>query len=85
MQCRSTEFLPLEYVTVKGVEEKVFSEQQQQLKGYTRKQAQDCYIHASCSLPTYGSVFFPCKVGLFPQVWLVRVRKVLKFSRGLCK
>ena len=58
---RSTEFLPLEHASVKGIEEKVFSEQQL-LEGYTHKQAQDCYIHASCSLPTYGSVFFPCKV-----------------------
>ena len=58
---RSTEFLPLEHSLVKGIEEKVFSEQQL-LEGYTHKQAQDCYIHASCSLPTYGSVFFPCKV-----------------------
>ena len=64
---RSTEFLPLEYSSVKGVEEKVFSEQQL-LEGYTYKQAQDCYIHASCSLPTYGSVFFPCKVSPSPSL-----------------
>ena len=59
---RSSEFLPQEYAAVKGMEEKILAEQQQQLKGYSRRQAQDSYIFTACALPTYNTIFFLCMV-----------------------
>ena len=59
--CRSSDFLPLEYSRLSGLEEKIFSEQQT-LKGLSRQEAQEAYISACTALPTYGTIFFPCKV-----------------------
>jgi hypothetical protein len=58
--CRSSDFLPLNYASVKGVEEKIYAEHQK-LKGYTRLQAQDSYISTTCTSPAYNTIFFYCQ------------------------
>ncbi|CAI8054447.1 Talin-2, partial [Geodia barretti] len=56
----SSDFLPLNYASVKGAEEKIYAEHQK-LKGYTRLQAQDSYISTTCASPAYNTVFFHCQ------------------------
>ena len=64
----SSDFLPLNYASVKGAEEKIYAEHQK-LKGYTRLQAQDSYISTTCASPAYNTVFFHCQVCLYVQCW----------------
>ena len=58
---RPTEFLPVEYSTVRNISEKVYKEQQT-LTGYTRQLSQEVYIHTCSTLPTSSTIFFPVKV-----------------------
>jgi len=58
---RATEFLPLEYSTLRNMSEKVYKEQLT-LSGYTRQLAQEVYIHTCSTLPTSTAIFFPVKV-----------------------
>ena len=62
----SSDFLPLNYASVKGAEEKIYAEHQK-LKGYTRLQAQDSYISTTCASPAYNTVFFHCQVCSYVQ------------------
>jgi hypothetical protein len=79
--CTASEFLPVEYSTVRNIEEKVMKEQQM-LKGYSRRQAQDSYIYDFCELPTYKAVFFPVKE---PRKRFFQNTKLMPMLLGVCK
>ena len=55
------DFLPPEYASLKGIEEKVLRERET-LIGYTREQVEQLYVNGATSLPTHNTAFFPCKV-----------------------
>lgn len=76
---RSSDFLPLEYSTVRGVEEQVL-EERAALEGYTRLHAQHSYIHACASMQSFGAVFFPCKVTLATNRWCSYLAMVQTYS-----
>ena len=59
--CKASEFLPVEYASVRNIEDKVLKEQTH-IRSYNRRQAQDSYIHEVCTLPLYKAAFFPVKV-----------------------
>lgn len=61
--CRPTEFLPHEYAGIRGIEQKMYKEQEI-LKMKSHKDIKANY-NAYCSkLPTYEAVFFPARVSL---------------------
>ncbi len=58
---RPTEFLPVEYTSIRGVEAKMYKEQE----GLSKKshlQIEEAYINQCSELKTYGAVFFPARV-----------------------
>lgn len=59
--CRPTEFLPVEYTNVRGVEQKMYKEQEGLLKK-THQEIEEGYIDNCSRLETYGAVFFPARV-----------------------
>jgi len=60
--CRPTEFLPVEYTTIRGVEAKMYKEQEG-LSKQSHLQIEETYIGLCSELKTYGAVFFPARVG----------------------
>ena len=70
---RPTEFLPVEYTSIRGVEAKMYKEQE----GLSKKshlQIEEAYINRCAELKTYGAVFFPARVsGVWRSVEIVCV------------
>jgi hypothetical protein len=58
---RPTEFLPLEYSGIRGIEQKMYKEQEI-LKMKNHKDIKASYNSHCSKLPTYETVFFPARV-----------------------
>lgn len=51
----------MEYTNIRGVEQKMYKEQETLLKK-THHEIEDAYINHCSQLETYGAVFFPARV-----------------------
>ena len=60
--CRPTEFLPVEYSGVRGIEQRMYKEQEN-LKLHSHKEIQQAYINHCAKICSPDSVFFPARVG----------------------
>ena len=61
IKTRPTEFLPLEYSGIRGIEQKMYKEQEI-LKMKNHKDIKAAYNTHCSKLPTYETVFFPARV-----------------------
>lgn len=55
------DFLPPEYASIKGIEERVLKERENLLL-YSRQQLEQIYIQGVSTSPLFNTAFFPCKV-----------------------
>lgn len=60
---RPTEFLPVEYANVRGVEPKMYKEQEGLAKK-SHKEIEEAYVEHCSLLDSYGAVFFPARVSI---------------------
>lgn len=58
--CRPTEFLPVEYSGVRGIEQRMYKEQEN-LKLHSHKEIQQAYINHCAKICSPDSVFFPAR------------------------
>ena len=78
--CRPTEFLPHEYSGIRGIEQKMYKEQEI-LKMKSHKDIKAAYNTYCAKLPSYDCVFFPARVSskscclcpYFAYAWLFLV------------
>ncbi len=58
---RPTEFLPMEYAGIRGLEQKMYKEQET-LKGKNHSEVHEAYSRHCAKLATHNAVFFPARV-----------------------
>lgn len=66
---RPTEFLPVEYAGIRGLEQRMYREQEA-LKSKTHKDVNEGYVQLCSKLATYDAIFFPVRVSLNPTILL---------------
>ena len=59
--CRPTEFLPAEFSGVRGIEQRMYKEQEK-IKSKSHSDIQKSYVQYCNSLPTSQTLFFPVRV-----------------------
>jgi hypothetical protein len=59
--CRPNDFLPVEYAGIRGIEQRLYKEQEK-IKSKHQSDVQKFYIKYCCSLPTNGTIMFPVRV-----------------------
>jgi hypothetical protein len=59
--CRPNEFLPTEFSTVRGLEQKMYKEQEKLKTIKTHKDVHKAYAKRISGLPTYSTIFFPVR------------------------
>ena len=63
-ECRPNEFLPTEFSTIRGLEQKMYREQEKLKAMKTHKDVQKAYTERISGLPTYNTIFFPVRVSV---------------------
>ena len=61
---RPNEFLPTEFSVIRGLEQKMYKEQEKLKHMKTHKAVHKSYINTMMSLLTYNTVFFPVRVSV---------------------
>ena len=61
---RPTEFLPVEFSGVRGIEQRMYTEQEN-LKNRTHQEIQEAYAAHCAKLATYDAIFFPARVSTY--------------------
>ena len=74
---RPTEFLPMEYAGIRGLEQKMYKEQET-LKGKNHSEVHEAYSRHCAKLATHNAVFFPARVSECGSL------VVLQFSNLAC-
>ena len=67
--CRPTDFLPVEYAGIKGIEQRMYKEQEK-LKLRSHAEIMEAYVKHCSQLPLFDVVLFPARVS---QIHLVAV------------
>ena len=61
---RPNEFLPTEFSAVRGLEQKMYKEQERLKSMKTHKEVHKAYVSMMMGLLTYNTVFFPVRVSV---------------------
>ncbi len=61
LSSRPTEFLPMEYAGIRGLEQKMYKEQET-LKGKSHSEVHEAYSNHCAKLATHNAIFFPARV-----------------------
>ena len=61
---RPNEFLPTEFSVVRGLEQKMYREQEKLKSMKTHRAVHKAYVDLMARLPTYNTVFFPVRVSI---------------------
>ena len=67
---RPNEFLPTEFSTIRGLEQKMYKEQEKLKSMKTHKDVQKAYTERISGLPTYNTIFFPVRVSAYTGTFL---------------